>query len=135
MKLGIVGSRAFTNRTLMEGILKKYIAQYSDITVISGGADGADSMGKDLALQHGLKYVEYPPAFKVHNEYCVLPPETYGKPYNVGLFFERNTLIAKEADQVIAFLVEGLKCNGTMDTVDKAKGMGKPVFVFTQNLL
>ncbi len=51
----------------------------------------------------------------------------------VRLFFERNTLIAKEADQVIAFLVEGLKCNGTMDTVDKAKGMGKPVFVFIQN--
>lgn len=133
MKLAIVGSRSFTNLEKVQTVLAKYIDQYGEsLIVISGGAKGADKIGKDLAIYNGLQYVEFPPAFKPHNQYCLLPAEKYWKPYNVGHFFERNTLIAEYADHVAAFVLEGVRSNGTMDTVNKAKDMGKPVFIFTQ---
>ena len=133
MKLAIVGSRAFTDVEKIKIILVKYIDQYGEaLVVVSGGAKGADRIGKDLAKRNGIPYIEFPPVHEPHNEDCILPPENYGKPYKVGNYFERNTWIAEHADHVIAFVIEGVKSNGTMDTVNKARWLGKPVFIFTQ---
>lgn len=133
MKLAIVGSRAFTDVEKVVEVVEKYIAQYGESLVIaSGGAKGADAIGKEVALRNGIKYIEFPPAHQTHNEYCLLPAEHYGQPYKVTNFFERNAQIAEYVDHVAAFVVEGIECNGTMNTVEKARSLGRSVFIFTQ---
>jgi len=132
MRLAIVGSRAYRNKERIQKIVEKYVAQYTTgvITIISGGAQGADALAKEIALEMGIRYEEYPPIHSRHNKYCTYPPDHYNKPYHVRNFFERNTHIAETCDHLIAFIVKDVKANGTMDTVEKARRFIKKVFVF-----
>lgn len=132
MKLGIVGSRSYTNSSRIKAIIEKYIEKYGaeNLSIVSGGCpDGADSLVKNLALDMGLDYKEFPPIHSKHNSYCILPPENYNKPYHVGNFFTRNGQIAEFVEHLLAFVVHGIKANGTMDTVKKATKLGKQVLV------
>lgn len=47
---------------------------------------------------------------------------------NKDTYFERNIKIAELSDELLAFQVN--KSEGTQDTIDKARGRGKPVKVF-----
>lgn len=132
MRVGIVGSRSYTNEKRIRVVLEKYIEKYGaeNLEVVSGGCpDGADSLAKDLALEMGLVYKEFPPIHANHNSYCVLPKENYNKPYHVSNFFTRNGQIAEYVDHLVAFVVNGIKANGTNDTVRKADKLDKKVLV------
>ena len=131
MKLGIIGSRAFTNDKKVRFLLEKYVVQYDDLVVVSGGCpNGGDYLAKKVALEMGLNYKEFPPCHSKHNQYCVKTSENYGKPYHVTNFFVRNTEIAEYCDHIIGFVVVGVKANGTMDTIEKARKLEKVTFVF-----
>lgn len=130
INIGIVGSRKYANKEKVRNILEQCIAKYGkDIQVVSGGAIGADTLGKEVALEKNLKYLEYNPAHETWNQYSGKPKEWYGKPYNVGNYFERNTFIAEDSHILFAFIPAGHQSNGTMDTVGKAKKMNKPCFI------
>ena len=131
INIGIVGSRIYTNKDKVINIVELCIAKYGEIKVISGGARGADTLGKEVALEKGLPYTEYNPAHTAWNQYSGKPKEWYGKTYNVGQFFERNTFIAEDSDILFAFIPEGHQSNGTMDTVGKAKKMNKSCFIIS----
>jgi predicted Rossmann-fold nucleotide-binding protein len=133
MKLAVVGSRAYTNEKKVKRLLELYIKQYGfeNVTVVSGGCpDGADFLARKVALEMGLDYVEFPPKHRPHNPYCILPPEEYNKPYHVSNFFVRNSQIAEHCEHLVAFVVHGIKANGTMDTYNKAKKLGKKCFLY-----
>ncbi len=127
MKLAIVGSRQYTNERKISFLLDRYKSQYGDdLIVVSGGCpDGADFLGKKLALEKGIRYVEFPPRHRPHNCYCIEPESEYSKPYHVSNFFARNTQIAEYCDHLAAFTLDGVRCNGTMDTFGKADRAGK----------
>lgn len=129
IRIGIVGSRQYTNKERVSHIIDMAIKEFGheNLTIVSGGARGADTLGKNVALEKQLTYEEYNPAHENHNEYSVLPERFFNKPYNPGNYFERNSLIAESVDYLIAFVPEGVKSNGTMDTVRKVKKLGKPV--------
>lgn len=55
----VVGSRSFNNYTLMEQYLDKEIGDRKDITIISGGAKGADTLAIDYAKSKGIRYKVY----------------------------------------------------------------------------
>jgi len=131
VNIGIVGSRKYTNKTKVEEIVELCMQKYGQdrIRVISGGALGADTLGREVALEKGLQYLEYNPGHTEWNYYSGKPKEWYGKKYNVGLFFERNTFIAEDSQILFAFIPEGHQSNGTMDTVGKIKKMNKPCFI------
>ena len=131
INIGIVGSRIYTNKEKVEQIIDKCIEKYGadHICVISGGAKGADTLGKIIALEKGLKYKEYNPAHEQWNQYSGKPKEFYGKPYNVGNYFERNSFIVEDSTILFAFIPKGIQCNGTMDTVGKMKKLNKPYFI------
>lgn len=117
----------------MRQVIEKYITQYGadNLTIVSGGCPkGADFLGKKIALELGLRYEEHAPAHARYNQYCVLPPDSYNKPYNVGNFFQRNAEVAKSCDHLAAFVIKGVRCNGTMDTYGKAQKLNKQVFLF-----
>jgi predicted Rossmann fold nucleotide-binding protein DprA/Smf involved in DNA uptake len=131
MKVAIVGSRKYENKTRIKKFIFRLIEKYGkSVTIVSGGCkDGADKYAKKYALELGAQYQEYPPFHEVHNLYCVLPDACYSKPYNVRYFFVRNKQIAQNSDRVVAFIPEGINSKGTISTLKYAKKFGKKVMV------
>lgn len=131
MKIALVGSRSYVNKERIKQVIEKYVSYYDNPIFVSGGArSGADLLAKEIVLELGLQYQEFPPKHFCHNKYCVMPSEQYNKAYHVSNFFERNTQIAEYVDCVNAFIVEGVPAKGTMDTVGKAEKLGKKVMIF-----
>lgn len=128
MRLGIVGSRQFVKENKVRHLLELYIERYGfeNVTVVSGGCpDGADFLARKVALAMGLHYVEFPPKHRPHNQYCIRPASEYNMPYHVTNFFARNYQIAEHSEHLVAFVIKGVRCNGTMDTYTKAKKLGR----------
>jgi len=131
IRIGIVGSRQYNNVEKVIKTIEKAINKFGkeNVCVVSGGAQGADLLGKQVALSLDVQYEEYNPAHTVHNIYSVKPKEFFEKEYSPGNFFERNTFIVEVSDYIIAFIPKGVKSTGTMDTVRKAKKLNKPVWI------
>tara|TARA_Y100001937_G_scaffold128749_1_gene207580 strand:- start:5771 stop:6172 length:402 start_codon:yes stop_codon:yes gene_type:complete len=131
MKVAIVGSRRYENKTKIKKFIFRLIEKYGEtVTVVSGGCkDGADRYAKKYALELGAQYREYPPFHEVHNLYCVLPENCYSKPYNVKYFFVRNKQIAQNSDIIVGFIPKGVKSDGTLSTLKYAKQFNKKVMV------
>ena len=129
MKIGIVGSRKYENKRNIKDFIFRIKEKYGEEdTIVSGGCkQGADKYAKKYALYFGLQYEEYPPAHQPHNLYCSLPANRYGKEYSIKHFFVRNKIIASVSDMVVAFIPEGIKSNGSLDTIKQAKKQGKKV--------
>lgn len=111
--LAIVGSRSFTDYTLLKNTLdnlypdKKVIAE-----IVSGGARGADMLAERYAREYGIKMIRLRPQW-----------QTVNKVYNPRAGFERNEQIVKRADHVIAFW-DG-KSTGTLNSINHAKRLKK----------
>lgn len=115
MILAIIGGRDFTDYEKAEQeILQKYdISEISGI--VSGGADGADSIAEVFAYNHKIPMTIHRPDWKIGRHAGML----------------RNTKIIDECDQVIAFW-DG-KSRGTEDSIKKAQKAGKEVYVVLYN--
>ena len=112
MNVAIIGGREFKNYIKM----KKYIEDNLNVSqidnIVSGGAKGADSLGRRFAEEHNIHMIMHLPDW-----------DRYGK--SAG--FKRNPLIVADADTVIAFW-DG-KSKGTKDTITLAREAGKFVQV------
>lgn len=112
MTLAIIGSRTFDNYSKLCKEVEN-LPLYSLITeIVSGGAQGADSLGKLYALDKGLKLIEYYPKWS-----------EFGK--KAG--FIRNKLIIQNADIVIAFWNKTSK--GTLNSIELAKEYKKELHI------
>ena len=133
MKVGIVGSRKYTNKNNIRDFIFRLKEEFGDgVEIVSGGCKyGADKYAKKYALEFDMKYVEFPAVHEPYNMHCILPRYKYGKPYAVWHFFERNKDIAKYSDKIVAFIPEGIKSNGTMNTIGHAQKMKKKVIILS----
>ena len=133
MKVGIVGSRKYTNKNKIKDFIYELKEAFGDkVEIVSGGCKfGADKYAKKFALEFDMKYVEFPAVHESYNMHCILPRYKYGKPYAVWHFFERNKEIAKYSDKIVAFIPEGIKSNGTMNTIGHAQKMEKKVIILS----
>jgi len=113
MRVAIIGSRALNNSEeyWYEKICEKIPLNCTEI--VSGGAEGIDTLARRYAKEHKLLFKEFPPE--------------YGR-YGTPAPFVRNTRIAEYAHMVIAFW-DG-KSQGTADTVMKCYQLNKPVEIF-----
>jgi len=108
-KIAVVGSRSFDNYSL----LRKYLLNYfHPFILISGGAQGADSLAESFAYSKNLKTKIYKAKWN-----------KYGR--SAGPI--RNKKIVENADIIVAFW-DG-ESKGTKMTIDYAKEKGKPVYV------
>ena len=109
MKLLIVGSRSITDFDL-----SPYISAEVD-TVISGGANGVDSLAEKYADMHKL------------SKYIIRPRyNLYGK----AAPLKRNQELVELADAVLVIWDGSSK--GTQYTLEYAKKLGKPVTLVTE---
>lgn len=114
MKLAIVGCRTFNDYDLL-CTYATYIAvksPHSFVTIISGGARGADSLAEQYAREYGYDTKIFKPEW-----------DKYGK----AAGFLRNGTIVANCDMVLAFW-DG-KSQGTADTIARAKKAKKPTFI------
>lgn len=118
-KIGIVGSRNFTNefkfKTLLQSALKEEGIEWTMISeVVSGGAIGTDRMARNWARAHDYKITEFLPEWGKH-----------GSTHEDAKV--RNRKIVEWSDIIFAFW-DG-SSPGTAMTIQIAKAMGKKVVV------
>lgn len=109
----IAGCRDFNDYKIAKKCIDYYISNIREkykITIISGGALGADSLGERYARENRFKIKRFLPDW-----------EKYGR--SAGP--RRNKLMVGAADYVICFW-DG-KSPGTRSTVNYTKSAGKPL--------
>ena len=72
IKIGIVGSRTYTNKKIVKDLVFEIKQKYgAEVEIVSGGQKlGADGYAKKYALEFDLDYVEFPPVHYTHNIHC-----------------------------------------------------------------
>ena len=114
MRLAIIGSRSFKNLHVAESVLIAFFPKSTVITeIVSGGAKGADLIGKTLANSHDIKYTEFLPDWHKHGK-------------SAG--YIRNKQIVENCDMVLAFH-DGLS-KGTQHSIDIARTLKKPTLIW-----
>ena len=110
MKVAVVGSRTFTDYILLKETLDKL---YPNIQlIVSGGAQGADSLAEKYAQEEGI------PTLIIYPEW---------KKYGKAAGFVRNKDIVGAGDILVAFWDGASK--GTKDSIDFAKKLDKRIIL------
>ena len=119
-KYGIVGSRRYTNRSLIEKMIDTF--DYDDV-VISGGCKGVDRWAVSHARKRGLKTLVFLPKLKkakTHYDYC-------------HAYYNRNALIAQHSDILCAFVMSDRK-GGTENTIGWARKFNKRIWTHIEDI-
>lgn len=112
MNVGIVGSRKYTNYEKIKEEVLKIVPLEKIRRIISGGAQGVDTLAEQLAKEYNIPTIVYYPEWS-----------KYGK--SAGP--KRNTLIVDNSDMIIAF--PDNDSIGTYDTIHKGEKKGIPVHI------
>lgn len=108
-KIIVAGGRLFDDYNLLKNnlliLLKNYPMQ--DIEIVSGRANGADSLGERFAHEHGCKVAKFPADWNAHGK-------------SAG--YRRNADMAEYADACVCFW-DG-KSKGTKHMIDLATKKG-----------
>lgn len=117
MKLAIIGSRGFNNYDLLEKEVISFIPVLDIDLLISGGAEGADSLGEQFAKNFNIPTKIFRPDWKTNGR-------------KAG--YMRNVDIIRHSDLVIAFW-DG-QSKGTRHSISLAlKTYRKPIRVIQYN--
>lgn len=119
MRLCVAGSRNYTDQTRLEQAISVWLTDHgltwADITLIEGGAPGADSLAKQAAENHHATVEEHPADW-----------ERYGR--MAGPI--RNRLMADSSDALIAFPLGDSR--GTWGMIHEMNRRGKPVSIIQE---
>ena len=107
-KVAVIGSRTFSNFDLLE----KTLLPLGTIIVVSGGANGADSLAEQYSLKYNLETIIFKADWK-----------KFGK--RAG--YLRNIDIIAESDMVIAFW-DGIS-KGTKHSLNLAESRNIPITI------
>lgn len=112
MIVAIVGSRDYNNYSEFKAYIDKFRERIQIDMIVSGGADGADSMAYEYARKHGITFICHPPK----------PEDGFPR-----AFFIRNVVVAQHGECMIAF-PKG-KSSGTRHAISAAKKFNRPCYV------
>lgn len=115
MNIAVVGSRDFYGYSILEEAVDKFIKnnKIKSVTIISGGARGADSLAEMYAQKRGYK-------IKIHEADW----DKYGK--RAGMM--RNEQIIKDSRHILAFW--DMESVGTSHTIRMGEEAGLNVIIY-----
>lgn len=105
----VVGSRTFNDYEQLAKVLDKVAEGYKKITIVSGGARGADALAKKYAKNKGFEYKEFPADW-----------DKYGKSAGYRRNEEMQKFIAQFDDRKVVAFWDGVS-KGTQHSIDLAK--------------
>jgi len=120
-KVIIAGSRDFDDYNLLKSKCDSILANIKEeIWIISGTAEGADTLGEDYAHERGYYVMECPAPW---DDIKDKPPNQVGKTRTGKQYWKlaghfRNEQMAQEADALIAF---NMGTSGTKNMIETAK--------------
>jgi hypothetical protein len=133
MNVAVVGSRKFKDENFLRGKLNELYRLIGKFTVVTGGAEGADSMAIRWANSHqaGMPVPEVFPAEwdDLSHPDALIKMNRSGREYDARAGFRRNQYIVDAADLVVAFINKDDLTPGTADTVKRAEDANKSVLV------
>lgn len=113
MRLAIVGSRTFSNgnwKSEAASYITKVIKWYGPEEIISGGAEGIDTLAAEIADEYNIPFISYDPE---------------GRSW---LFFKkRNKKIATRCTHLLSIRCVNATTYGSGWTADEAERQGKEV--------
>lgn len=118
--LAIVGSTKFATPGAVDqarGIILAVFDRCRPDTVVSGGADGIDTLGVELARAAGIETIEHLPKVRA-----------WASP---GGFRDRNQLIVRDCTRLLRIVCHASKTYGSGWTADQAEKLGKVVWRVT----
>ena len=110
----ICGSRDYADRAKMVSIMSNLSPR---VTIIEGGARGADTMARNIAEMWGWEVIEYPANWK-----------KFG--ISAGSMRNKQMLDEGKPDLVLAFYASKEKSKGTKNMVEQAKRVGVRVIEY-----
>ena len=113
-KVLVCGSRDYTDRIKMVNIMSSLSPA---VTIIEGGARGADIMAREIAEKWGWKVIEFPANW-----------DLYGK--KAGPIRNKQMLVEGKPDLVLAFYSAKEKSKGTKNMVEQAQKAGVRVIEY-----
>lgn len=113
----VVGSRSFQDYPLMVEKLDKFLANYTDICIVSGGAKGADELAEIYALERDYE-------LKVMKADWARYGRSAGHKRNV----EMNKFISQFEHRGVVAFWDG-KSSGTQSNFEYAKKYNNPIKV------
>jgi len=119
MRIGIVGSRRWKNREMVEALVQMLPG---DVTIVSGGCEGVDTWAAEAARQQRFVVVEHLPD---------LPPPGSSRWKFTKAYHTRNKLIAEDVDVLYAFVAQDRR-GGTENTIKHAMKLDVRVEVFLE---
>ena len=129
LKIGVVGSRKFTDYRFLCDELDGCRWLWGDFTVVSGGAKGADTLAVRWANERGLPFLVFEAQWEdLSHPDALLKQRTDGTVYDVYAGFRRNQTIVDSSDKMVAFW-DGIS-KGTASSVGRARKRGLPIYVF-----
>ncbi len=111
-RLAIVGSRTFEDYAYLKAWLERFSDRHPILSIVSGGARGADSLASYYAKTHAIPMVVYKADWATHGK---------------AAGFLRNSKIVEYCTMMVAFW-DG-KSNGTKDSISKARAAGRTVWI------
>lgn len=128
-KIAIVGSREFTDYSIVKDIMTSFFSGVRITEIVSGGAKGADTLGKQYAIEKEISLKEFLPEWdNLSHPDAVIKEDRWGKKYDSKAGFRRNKLIVERADIIIAFW--NGKSHGTKHTLEIVKKMKKWYIIY-----
>ena len=126
MKTIIAGCRWINDYDIVKAAIE---ASGFEVTeVISGAANGVDTLGENWADTHDIPIKRFPANWKnIKTKGAVVRRNKYGQ-YNAVAGLWRNERMAKYADALVA--VWDGQSSGTKHMIDTARKYGLKVFVF-----
>ena len=118
VRLAIVGSRDFNNYEILCTVINELRTIYNFTTIVSGGANGADSLAEKYAEDNNIEMKVFPAKWK-----------ELGK--KAG--YVRNIEIWDDSDMGVAFW-DG-KSRGTAHSFDISKRQNKKLYVFNYSTM
>lgn len=125
MKLAIIGSREFVDFARADKIFSFFFKNKVKL-IISGGAQGADTIAEQLAEKYSIKKKIHEAKWNDFSEPCKTKFRHDGSKYNALAGFKRNKFIVDDCDMVLAFWNGS---SGTKDSLDYAAEIKKPVMI------